>query len=65
MPRKVQEINIIVHMPEDRESLNILQERTNKLFYHMVEKKFKKANLTSQERSYVVKRITENLRENT
>ena len=65
MPRKAQEINIIVHMPEDKESLDLLQEKTNELFCHMVEKKFRNANLTPQERSYVIKRITENLKENT
>lgn len=63
MPRKAQEINVIIHMPEDKESLGMLQEKTNNLFCHMVEKKFRNANLTPQERSYVVKRITENLKE--
>ncbi len=63
MPRKAQEINIIIHMPEDKESLDMLQEKTNTLFCHIVEKKFRNANLTPQERSYVVKRITENLKE--
>ncbi len=62
MSRKVQEINIIIHMPEDKDSLDMLQEQTNKLFCHMVEKKFRNAYLTPQERSYVVKQITENLK---
>lgn len=62
MPRKVQEINVIIHMPEDKESLDALQEKTNALFCHIVEKKFRNAGLTSEERSYVVNRIVEDLK---
>ncbi|MCM1166598.1 MAG: hypothetical protein NC299_04075 [Lachnospiraceae bacterium] len=65
MPRKPQEINVIIHMPEDKESLDALQEKTDALFCHMVEKKFRNANLTPEERSYVVKKITENLKNRT
>lgn len=62
MPRKAQEINVIIHMPEDKESLDALQEKTNALFCHIVEKKFRNANLTAEERSYVIGQIVENLR---
>lgn len=62
MPRKAPEIKVIIHMPEDKASLDALQERTNELFCHIVEKKFRNANLTDKERAYVVKRITENLK---
>ena len=63
MPRKPQEINVIIHMPEDKESLDLLQEKTDELFCHIVEKKFRNANLTSEERSYVVSRIVEELKQ--
>lgn len=62
MPRKTHEINIIIHMPEDKESLDALQEKTNALFCHIVEKKFRNAGLTSEERSYVVNKIVEDLK---
>lgn len=62
MPRKVQEINLIIHMPEDKESLNALQEKTNALFCHIVEKKLRNSDLTSEERKYIVNRIVENLK---
>lgn len=61
MPRKAPEIKVIIHMPEDKASLDALQESTNELFCHIVEKKFRNLNLTDKERAYVVKRITENL----
>ena len=62
MPHKPQEINVIIHMPEDKESLDALQEKTNALFCHIVEKKFRNASLTSEERSYVIRRIVEDLK---
>ncbi len=51
MPRKVQEINIIIHMPEDKESPDALQEKTNALYCHIVEKKFRNVDLTYDERA--------------
>lgn len=66
MPRKAPEINVIIHMPDDKKSLEALQEKTNALFCHIVERKFRNANLTAEERSYVVGRIVESLkRQNT
>ncbi len=62
MPRKAPEIKIIIHMPEDKASLDALQECTDELFCRIVEKKFRNANLTDRERAYVVRRITENLK---
>lgn len=62
MPRKIQEINVIIHMPEDKESLDALQEKTNALFCHIVEKRFRNTDLTSEERKYIVNRIVENLK---
>lgn len=62
MPRKAPEIKIIIHMPEDKASLDALQESTDELFCRIVEKKFRNANLTDKERAYVVRRITENLK---
>lgn len=59
---KPQKINVIIHMPDDKGSLDALQEKTNKLFCRIVEKKFRNANLSSEERAYVVKKITENLK---
>ena len=52
-------------MPEDKESRDALQEKFDELFCKMVEKKFRNANLTSEERAYVVKRISENLKADT
>lgn len=63
MSRRVQEINVIIHMPEDKESLDALQEKTNALFCHIVDKKFRNADLTSEERSYVISRIVEELKQ--
>ena len=63
MPRKPQEINVIIHMPEDKKSLEALQEKTDTLFCHIVEKKLRNANLTPEERLYVVKQITEKLKQ--
>lgn len=60
MPKQ-QKINVIIHMPEDKESLDALQQKTDDLFCHIVGKKFKNANLTAEERLYVIKKITENL----
>lgn len=62
---RTQKINVIVHMPEDKESRDALQEKFDELFCKMVEKKFRNANLSSEERAYVVKRISENLKANT
>lgn len=49
-------------MPEDKASLDALQECTDELFCRIVENKFRNANLTDRERAYVVRRITENLK---
>lgn len=54
-----------IHMPEDKESRDALQEKFDELFCKMVEKKFRNANLSSEERAYVVRRISENLKANT
>ena len=51
-------------MPEDKASLDNLQEITNTFYAEMVAKRFKNANLTPEERSYVVKKITKNLKKN-
>lgn len=59
---KQQKINIIIHMPEDKKSLDALQEKTNELFCRIVEKKFRNADLSPEERAYVVKKITEELK---
>lgn len=63
MPRKTQEINVIIHMPEDKDSLDALQEKTNALFCHIVGKKFRNTDLTSEERKYIVSRIVEDLKQ--
>lgn len=62
MPHKTQEINVIIHMPEDKESLDALQEKTNALFCHIVKKKLQNTDLTSEERKYIVNRIVENIK---
>lgn len=57
-----QKINVIIHMPEDQKSLDALQDKTNELFCKIAEKKFRNANLSSEEQIYVVKKIIENLK---
>ena len=64
MSRKAPEIKVIMHMLEDKASLDNLQEITNTFYAEMVAKRFKNSNLTPEERSYVVKKITENLKKN-
>ncbi len=59
---KSQKINVIIHLPEDKRSLEALQEKTNELFCKIVEKKLKNAGLSYKERAYVVKKIIENLK---
>ena len=62
MSRKAPEIKVIMHLPEDQASLDELQKITNTFYAEMIVKRFKNTNLTPEERSYVVKRITENLK---
>ena len=62
MSRKAPEIKVIMHLPEDKASLVELQKITNTFYAEMIAKRFKNANLTPEERSYVVKKITENLK---
>ena len=65
MSRKAPEIKVIMHIPEDQASLDELQKITNTFYAEMVVKRFKNANLTPEERLYVVKKITESLKKDT
>lgn len=57
MPKKQKEIGIVMHIPEDKETLNAIQEKTNQLFARMVEKKLRSLNLTQDEKQYAAKAI--------
>lgn len=57
MGRKSQYINIIMHPPEDQQSIDEIQEATNDLYAYIIEKKLSKCDLTSEEREYVVRTV--------
>ena len=57
MPKKQKEIKIVMHIPEDQASLDALQEKTNRFFAGLVEKKLRNTDLTMDEKLYVVKEI--------
>ncbi len=65
MPRQQQKINVIMHMPEDEESLKAIQKKVDALYCYIVEKQMNKANLSLEERKYVVKEIKKKLQQNT
>lgn len=49
MQCRVREISVIIHMPEDKKSLDALQEKTNALLWQIFEKKFRNSDLTAEE----------------
>lgn len=57
MGRKSQYINIIIHPPEDQQSIDEIQEATNDLYAYIIEKKLSRCDLTPEEREYVVKTV--------
>ena len=57
MGRKSQYINIIIHPPEDQQSIDEIQEATNDLYAYIIEKKLSRCDLTPEEREYVVRTV--------
>lgn len=55
MPSKQKEIKAVMHMPEDKASLDALQEHTNKFFAQIVERKLRNTDLTTDEKMYVAR----------
>lgn len=50
MGRKSQYINIIIHPPEDQQSIDEIQEAINDHYAYIIEKKLSMCDLTPEER---------------
>ena len=55
--RKQQNINVIVHWPEDQKSKDVIQDATNQLF----ENRLSRTNLSTTEKECVVRRVISGL----
>lgn len=59
--RKQQNINVIVHWPEDQKSMDIIQDATNQLFVKIIENRLSRTNLSPTEKECVVRRVISGL----
>ena len=55
--RKQQNINVIVHWPEDQKSKDV----TNQLFVKIIENRLSRTNLSTTEKECVVRRVISGL----
>ena len=65
MPRKTKEIGVILHIPKDNKSLQLLQNITNEFYAKMVMKKLERTDLSQKEKKYVVKKLSEHFAKST
>lgn len=59
--RKQQNINVIVHWPEDQKSKDVIQDATNQLFVKIIENRLSRKNLSTTEKECVVRRVISGL----
>ena len=59
--RKQQNINVIVHWPEDQKSKDVIQDATNQLFVKIIENRLSRTNLSTAEKECVVRRVISGL----
>ncbi len=59
--RKQQNINVIVHWPEDQKSKDVIQDATNQLFVKIIENRLSRTNLSQTEKECVVRRVISGL----
>lgn len=59
--RKQQNINVIVHWPEDQKSIDVIQDATNQLFVKIIENRLSRTNLSPTEKECVVRRVISGL----
>ena len=59
--RKQQNINVIVHWPEDQKSKDVIQDATNQLFVKIIENRLSRTNLSTTEKEWVVRRVISGL----
>ena len=59
--RKQQNINVIVHWPEDQKSKDVIQDATNQLFVKIIENRLSRTNLSPTEKECVVRRVISGL----
>lgn len=59
--RKQQNINVIVHWPEDQKSMDVIQDATNQLFVKIIENRLSRTNLSPTEKDCVVRRVISGL----
>lgn len=59
--RKQQNINVIVHWPEDQKSMDVIQDATNQLFVKIIEIRLSRTNLSPTEKECVVRRVISGL----
>lgn len=61
MPKKQQEINVILHPPDDPKSLDALQKIADEFYARLIERDLSKADLTPEEKEYVIRQVAANL----
>lgn len=59
--RKQQNINVIVHWPEDQKTMDVIQDATNQLFVKIIENRLSRTNLSPTEKECVVRRVISGL----
>ncbi len=61
MPYKTGKINVIIHAPTDKESLDALQSAVDELYVRMIYRELSSTDLTYEEKEQVIRRIAESL----
>lgn len=61
--RKEKKINVVIHAPEDEESLNMIQEAVDALYAQTVFRELKKYDLTPKEEDKIIAQIIAKLEE--
>lgn len=61
MSRRLREIKVIIHPPEDQKSIEAIQNTTDELYARIIENKLSKTNLTLKEKEYVVRKVIDGL----
>ena len=61
MSRRSREIKVIIHPPEDKKSMEAIQNTIDELYARIIENKLSKTNLTLKEKEYVVRKVIDGL----
>lgn len=57
MTRQSKPINVIIHAPDDEESLRLIQEAVDELYAKMIFRELEKTDLTPKEKDLVIKHL--------